>query len=205
MNEQILSAFSDVFYIKKLNIDLKKSIKNFSKIKFHSISTKEDDENIENLSESSTTYNVLDHNKKLKKIILNEFNYFKNTYLKYTNTSFKISTSWLTNSKPNSFSKMHNHRNCFYSGILYLKVPKNSGNIYFEDYNKKSNFEFIPETYNQYNSNSYTFEIEENLLIFFPSYIFHKIKKNKSNENRISLAFNFFPIGKYGTADSSII
>jgi uncharacterized protein (TIGR02466 family) len=205
MNEQILSAFSDVFYIKKLNIDLKKSIKNFSKIKFHSINTKEDDENIENLSESSNTYSVLDYDKKLKKIILNEFNYFKDTYLKYTNTNFKISTSWLTNSKPNTFSRMHNHKNCFYSGIFYLKVPKNSGNIYFEDYNKKSNFDFIPETYNQYNSNSYTFEIEENLLIFFPSYIFHKIKKNKSNENRISLAFNFFPIGKYGTADSSII
>ena len=115
----------DNFFDEKIFLN----IKNFSKIKFHSINTKEDDENIENLSESSNIYNVLDYDKKLKKIILNEFNYFKNTYLKYTSTNFKISTSWLTNSKPNSFSKMHNHRNCFYSGILYLKVPENSGNI----------------------------------------------------------------------------
>ena len=42
MNEQILCAFSDIFYLKKLDINLKKSIKNFSKIKFHSINTKED-------------------------------------------------------------------------------------------------------------------------------------------------------------------
>lgn len=205
MKEQILCAFSDIFYLKKLDVDLKKSIKKFSKIKFYSTFEKDEDEKIENLTESSTIFNVLDYDKNLEKVILNEFNYFKNTYLKYTDTNFKISTSWLTNSKPNSFSRMHNHKNCFYSGIFYLKTPENSGNIYFEDYNKRSSFDFIPETYNQYNSNSYTFGIEENLLIFFPSYIHHKIKKNKSNENRISLAFNFFPIGKYGAVDSSII
>ena len=205
MKEQILCAFSDIFYLKKLDVDLKKSIKKFSKIKFMSSVEKDEDEKIENLTESSTIFNVLDYDKNLKKVILNEFNYFKNTYLKYTDTNFKISTSWLTNSNPNSYSRIHNHKNCFYSGIFYLKTPENSGNIYFEDYNKRSSFDFIPETYNQYNSNSYTFGIEENLLIFFPSYIHHKIKKNKSNENRISLAFNFFPIGKYGAVDSSII
>ena len=52
------------------------------------------------------------------------------------------------------------------------------------------------------NNNSWTISPEKNLLVFFPSYLEHRIINNK--DKRRSLAFNIVPIGGYGTGDSSM-
>ena len=43
----------------------------------------------------------------------------------------------------------------------------------------------------------------ENILLFFPSYLKHKVAMNNSDKDRRSLAFNIVPVGFYGDADSA--
>jgi hypothetical protein len=64
-----------------------------------------------------------------------------------------------------------------YSGVIYLKIPPNSGNIVFMNpLNPGLGLKFAPC---------------ENEVIFFPSPIQHYVEPNLSQEERISIAFNF--------------
>ena len=65
-----------------------------------------------------------------------------------------------------------------------------------------SDFNLTPREWNIMNSCSWNISPEKNLLIFFPSYLEHRIINNRGK--RKSLAFNIVPIGEYGTGDSSI-
>jgi hypothetical protein len=64
-----------------------------------------------------------------------------------------------------------------YSGILYLNIPPNSGNVVFVN----------PLNLNKIHS----ITPKENNVILFPSSLQHYVEPNLSQEDRISIAFNF--------------
>ena len=153
---------------------------------------------------TSKSKKIVDKFPKLKKIILREFNYFKNTYLRYDSTDFSITTSWITKCVSNSQSYIHNHKNCVYSGILYFQNLEGVGNLQFNNDNINPQSIMLNDAteHNFYNSQIWTIEPQKNLVVIFPSYLFHKITKHCSKEDRYSLAFNLFPKGKFGRNDS---
>ena len=69
---------------------------------------------------------------------------------------------------------------------------------------KNKRFHLIPKNYNLFNTREFVVDTSPGDIVIFPSELFHKININKFNEERISLAFNFFPVGKLGdpTLDS---
>jgi uncharacterized protein (TIGR02466 family) len=154
-------------------------------------------------SKISTDLNLLDNKNLsfLKKILINEFNIFKNDILKYHNNNFEITTSWISKTEPGEESEWHQHNNCMYSGIFYINTSENSGDISFETHENKR-FQLIPTEFNIYNSASFTFKPLNNMIILFESQLFHKIFKNNSNMTRYSIAFNVMPVGKIGSSDS---
>lgn len=148
---------------------------------------------------------ILEKHQELKKVITEKFYNFKNDTLKVDNTNFKITTSWVTKTEPNGFCQYHNHRNSYYSGILYCSPTNDvsSGNLLFSDSDHGLMIN-EPSEWNIFNSNVITIEPDTNLLIFFPSKLRHRITKYTGDENRYSLAFNFFPIGTFGNGDSTV-
>ena len=201
----ILPLFSKVFYIKILkNLDNNKILKIIKQEKFYQSGEKEKELNVKNISYVSKTKNILENKKLLflKKIILQEFYTFKNNVLKYTKNDFEITTSWIALSNKKQKSNLHNHQNCMYSGILYLQTNENSGDIVFDNLNSFNNFKLQCDSYNMYNSKSWKIKPVNNMLIFFPSEIYHQILENNSDIERYSLAFNLIPIGKLGYEDS---
>ena len=197
--ESVFTFFPKVFYINSIEkINFKTIYKEIKKEKF--IKCEID----EKKSYSSKDFNILNKKyfKKIKQKINNEFYNFKNNYLKYENTSFKITTSWLTKSKKGESSRIHKHRNSMFSGILYLQVDDLSGDISFENHYNNSYY-IIPTKYNLYNSEEYLIKPKNNMIIFFPSDIHHKILENKSNNTRYSIAFNLMPSTKIGKVDST--
>jgi len=206
-NNNILLSFSKPIYMTKIDLDSDKIIPLIDKSSFiqSGEQRKEFNTDIDNITESSNDKNVL--NKKefnqLKNKIIKNFNKFKNDYLEYTN-DFKITTSWFTKTKPNQSSNYHNHKNCMFSGVLYIKTFENSGNINFINLNNNSSFWLSPKKWNIYNSLEWTIVPKDGLLIFFPSEVHHKILKNNSNNTRYSLAFNLVPTGPIGKGDSFI-
>lgn len=145
---------------------------------------------------------VLDSLDNIKKIILDKFLNINNTYFKYDN-DFKITTSWFTKSIKNNIGDFHNHGNNFYSGIYYIDVDDDTGDIEFSDFTPSS-FDLNTTEFNIDNSKSWRVKPENDLIIFFPSEMYHKIHLNKSEKNRYSLAFNIFPIGRIGWSDNII-
>ena len=106
-----------------------------------------------------------------------------------------IIEGWKNINEPNNFNIKHNHPRSDLSGVLWIKTPKNSGNIVFES----------PEIFNRYqeldsysdesrlNSNNYMtyyFTPKEGRILIFPSKLEHEVKENKSDEDRISYSFN---------------
>ena len=55
----------------------------------------------------------------------------------------------------------------------------------------------------QISSNNWLIPPEEKKIILFPSYLEHSIVEHKEETTRYSLAFNIFPVGKYGVGDST--
>lgn len=160
----------------------------------------------------SKDYRILDRPELagLKDNIIEEFNHYRDDVLQIdsSNLEFELTTSWSTKSDPGDSSDIHNHRNSLISGVVYLDVPQNSGNITFNEFNNNRMFYQmidIPfKEFNIYNSANWFVQPESYMVIFFPSVLLHQVGVNKSNSTRHSLAFNFFPKGKLGTNVSEL-
>ena len=102
---------------------------------------------------------------------------------------------WININEPNGQNVKHNHPGAMLAGVLWIKCPKNCGDILFDN----------PTGFNSYNEiNSYTTDFKdkfnfhhsyffpptEGRMLIFPAYLEHLVKENKSNEDRISVSFN---------------
>jgi len=81
----------------------------------------------------------------------------------------------------NMSTNTHNHGKAYVSAVLYLSVPEGSGDLVF-----------VPRL-NQYDSSMYksSFPPRERCYYMFPGYLDHYVTRNKSQEKRISISFNF--------------
>jgi len=153
----------------------------------------------------SNTHSFLDKFPKEKQILQAYFEFFKNEILRYTNTNFEMTTSWVTKAVEGSQSHYHRHRNSMFSGVLYLDNIENSGKLMFENENlNPCSFLLEPSDYNIYNSTTWEIQPKENIVVFFPSFLRHKIGIHLSKTPRYSIAFNFHPVGRIGYNDSSV-
>lgn len=139
--------------------------------------------------------------KLLGDMLLKSFTTFTKEHLKISN-DFKVSSSWLTKTEPNHQSHFHRHYNCYYSGVFYIDTDE-GGEIIFENM-ADERFLLNKIEDNDYNTKSFIFKTENKMIIFFPSDIQHKIAENKTNKDRYSLAFNFYPVGNIGVRDSNV-
>jgi len=141
---------------------------------------------------------------KEKAILLSYFNKFKNDILELRDNEFGIASSWATRVDTNGFCQYHDHRNSYYSGVLYLDSVKDGGEIQFQNPLPSSVFLLNPTEWNSFNFEVFHLNPEKNLLILFPSYLKHRINKYLGSTSRYSLAFNIVPIGKFGRGDSTV-
>lgn len=89
---------------------------------------------------------------------------------------------WYNINYPGAYNIEHTHPHAIYSGVLWIKVPENSGNLVMSDPCKHIIYGTVPTDYG--------FVPEEGKIIVFPSHIPHRVEVNNSTENRISLSFN---------------
>ena len=155
-------------------------------------------------SKVSESLYVLNNYKELGYEILNLFNQYAGEILSLDN-KFSFSTSWFTKMEPGNFCNFHYHSNSFYSGLFYFdEYNDNSGDICFlNPLNQINNFTINSRVSNTNHAKEYILTPQKNMLLFFPSYIWHKILTNSSNTTRYSLAFNLIPVGQYGSGDST--
>tara|TARA_Y100001938_G_scaffold126573_1_gene178647 strand:- start:573 stop:1151 length:579 start_codon:yes stop_codon:yes gene_type:complete len=110
----------------------------------------------------------------------------------------KIGNMWANINPPGGYNAPHIHPNSLFSGVYYVKAPKNSGNLVCNE----------PRTGAQLNMpirkpgrppkhlwREVHLEPKEGRIIMFPSWLWHCVEPNESNDIRISVSFNFIQDG----------
>jgi uncharacterized protein (TIGR02466 family) len=129
-------------------------------------------------------------------------NEYKNTILR-PKTDFKvqITQSWINYSAKGQQHHKHNHYNSFLSGVFYIKTDPLLDKIMFYKHEAFNPFAYDLSDFNLYNSKSWWLESKPLNLYIFPSDLQHSVNTVETEE-RISLSFNTFPVGKLGNEDS---
>ena len=104
-----------------------------------------------------------------------------------------MTNSWVNFLLPQKRFPIHHHSNSIVSGVYYIKMDKGMPNIEFEHPNTHLwRLTWKRKEYKHGNYLSSTIKIRENMLILFPSTIWHSVNKNFSSTPRVSLSFNTF-------------
>lgn len=139
-------------------------------------------------------------------IIQDYFYRFKNDVLKYNNYNFEITTSWGVKANKNSVSHFHSHKNSFFTGIYYFEDVNDGGKLEFESVGSRpENWMIGPASeQNIYNSELFNITPKANCVVFFPSYLRHRIGSYFGESTRYSIAFNIIPVGHFGFKDCNL-
>jgi uncharacterized protein (TIGR02466 family) len=108
----------------------------------------------------------------------------------YNPVIFNLQNSWVNINKGSDYNMVHKHPASSLSCCLYLSVP--SGKITFEDprndvFMERDRFAMCPDNYL-----TYSFTPNAGDLIVFPSWLNHSVEPSNSEEERVSIASNYF-------------
>ena len=107
------------------------------------------------------------------------------------NNKINITSAWSIINKKNASNERHIHSNSYISAVYYVSAPKNCGDILFHD-PREAKIIRKPNTIkaNQLNAEVVNITPQSGLLVLFPSYLYHSVAKNNSDEERIIISFN---------------
>lgn len=153
---------------------------------------------------ASKDYHLLEHEcfKQLKDAFLDRCNYFCADVQKFKYDELFITSSWYNINSPGTSHHAHSHSNSIVSGVFYVDAPKKGGNLIMlrgPQQLAPSKHEHTP---GPFSADFCPIEPEDNLLVLFPSYVMHCVDENKSDRDRISIAFNVFFRGEFGHGQS---
>ena len=132
------------------------------------------------LSDNPTLSRYEDTNCPSSSIVDNILNQIINDFYDVTGENVVVDNYWGHIHEKNMSTKLHDHPNCFASGVVYISVPKGSGSIVFSptiDIKNRDRFlaPFPPKRGRYY---------------VFPGYLYHYVTRHNSDEMRVSLSFN---------------
>jgi len=107
------------------------------------------------------------------------------------NNKINITSAWSIINKKNASNERHIHSNSYISAVYYVSAPKNCGDILFHD-PREAKIIRKPKTIkgNKLNAEVVNITPQSGLLVLFPSYLYHSVAKNNSDEERIIISFN---------------
>lgn len=112
-----------------------------------------------------------------------------------------ITQSWITVTPHGGYHHVHKHPNSFLSGVFYLQVDPELDKINFlmDQYKMLHIKSMECDDYNSWQRSINVFPYD---VVIFPSSLSHNVSPTTNTSNRISLAFNSFVRGEFGTSDS---
>ena len=111
-----------------------------------------------------------------------------------------VTQSWVNRSDADQFHPKHKHPNSVISGVLFLddnsdfELPA----IRFHRSAELFPVDFSYSELNDFNASCREFDVEEGMLVLFPSTLEHDVDRNRSGRTRSSLSFNTYVRGTVG-------
>jgi len=109
-----------------------------------------------------------------------------------------LGNMWANINYQGGYNKPHVHPNALFSGVYYVKTSPNCGRLICQD--PRPGIQTCMPTRKKVEIPKYLWrdvhlQPTENRAIIFPSWLWHSVEPNQSNENRISISFNFIQDG----------
>lgn len=111
-------------------------------------------------------------------------NIARGTYTGIDKSAWEV-WAWANVNEPGSENREHVHTGYFMSGVAYFQAT-NTGRLEFMPYNYTYK---ITHSQWPYFGTAY-YEPQDGDIIMFPSYLLHRVERNNSDKQRISMAFN---------------
>ena len=111
-----------------------------------------------------------------------------------------LGNMWANINPPGGMNRAHQHPNSLWSGVYYIKAPKNSGQLKIDD--PRSSASMVRPSQKKGEKPTRLFrethyEPIAGRCIMFPSWLMHCVDPNNSNDIRISVSFNFLQKGMF--------
>ena len=124
-----------------------------------------------------------------------QFEVFKEEWL---DREPKLGNMWANINPPGGYNRPHIHANSLFSGVYYIKAPANSGKLVCND--PRPGVQTVMPTRKKGQPPKHLWrevhlEPKVNRIIMFPSWLWHSVEPNESNDIRISVSFNFIQHG----------
>ena len=112
-----------------------------------------------------------------------------------------ITQSWLNFTSENQFHHKHAHPNSFLSGVMYIDVDSDKDQITFfrDGYDGYKQIRVDQKEFNLYNSDILNMNVKSGDIVIFPSSLQHGVEPKIGKNIRVSLSFNTFLKGAFGT------
>ena len=111
-----------------------------------------------------------------------------------------LGNMWANVNPPGGMNRAHQHPNSLWSGVYYIKAPKNCGHLKIDDPRASASMCRPRQKEGKKPSRLYRethYEPIAGRCIMFPSWLIHCVDPNESNDIRISVSFNFLQKGMY--------
>ena len=184
---------ADIFPVPILGFDLKSLDGNVDNI-VNDILLSEQHDNGVNGSHSKNQQ-VLDN--PMYKDIVDEIYLYLNEYIDYCNhdvNGIKIVSSWSNIVDVNEHIRPHDHANSYICGVIHLTE---GSELAFKKPNIKKYFQ-IDTNYKSHSETIFKIPAKKGQLILFPSNLTHFVLDQTNQEQRVSIAFNTWPL-QYGS------
>ena len=110
-----------------------------------------------------------------------------------------ITGMWANVTSPNRRHNTHTHQNCLFSGVVYIKTPKDCGRTLFFSPQHLTTA-LAPELIepNELNAQTFVFPIEKGRMVIWQSHLPHAVDNGNASEDedRIVVAFNVMIRGR---------
>jgi uncharacterized protein (TIGR02466 family) len=102
-----------------------------------------------------------------------------------------ITGCWANVNPPDAKHRGHTHPNNFLSGVYYVRVPRGGHHISFSD--PRVQRSVMQPRYSRdtvLNASVVNVEVQDGVLLLFPAWLEHEVRRNASNDDRVTIAFN---------------
>ena len=109
-----------------------------------------------------------------------------------------LGNMWANINPPGGYNASHIHPNSLFSGVYYVKAPQKSGALSCNDPRPGVQLNMPVRkkgTPPKHLWREIHLEPQEGRILMFPSYLWHGVSSNESNDIRISVSFNFIQHG----------
>ena len=105
-----------------------------------------------------------------------------------------LGNMWANINPPGGMNRAHQHPNSLWSGVYWIKTPKDCGDLKIDD--PRSSAAMCRPRQKEGEKplrllREYGYTPKEGRVIMFPSWLMHCVEPNESNDIRISVSFNF--------------